>query len=555
MKKVIALALGLALAPLTALAQSSPGLVYGQVPSAAQWNSYFAVKQDYSVVLANIVNGVTPVTLFTSTAQGTVVASHGLSTECLRGDNTWSACAASAPVTSVFGRTGAVVAASNDYTFVQIGSTPTTISGYGITDAVSLTGAQTLANKTLTAPVMTAPVLGTPASGLLSNTTGFPVANLAGAGASVLAGLAVNVGTTGSVVLNGGAGGTPSAITLTNGIGLIPSNGLATTSGTPSSTTALFGDNTWKTISGTGNALFGTVTGNVVGHIVTMSSTTVGVQDSGIALSSLALNGTGAVDTSSLTLTATAINTTFPIHTVNAASLTYTLPQASTLQVNGGGLWINNPSANAATLTPFTGDAINGLAANTSLTLPAHSLTMVVPGGSGQVYATPASWITYPASTDLILSNGTNSPAGLAPVNGDCVLGAGGAWTASANCGQLNTANAWAAQNSNTPKALTAVSNVFTPDGTANSYTLAPTANFTVANASATMVPGTQGDFLICQDATGSRLPTWGTQYYATGGVVTIVLSTAANACDLIGYKDIDTTHRVIVVEAQNWTH
>lgn len=43
--------LGLALAlcaPLMALAQTSPGLVYGQVPTAAQWNSYFAAKQDYS---------------------------------------------------------------------------------------------------------------------------------------------------------------------------------------------------------------------------------------------------------------------------------------------------------------------------------------------------------------------------------------------------------------------------------------------------------------------------------------------------------------------------
>lgn len=29
-----------------AFAQSSPGLVYGQVPTAAQWNSYFAAKQD-----------------------------------------------------------------------------------------------------------------------------------------------------------------------------------------------------------------------------------------------------------------------------------------------------------------------------------------------------------------------------------------------------------------------------------------------------------------------------------------------------------------------------
>lgn len=39
-------------------------------------------------------------------------------------------------VTSVFGRLGAVVANAGDYTFAQIGSTPTTLSGYGITDAV-----------------------------------------------------------------------------------------------------------------------------------------------------------------------------------------------------------------------------------------------------------------------------------------------------------------------------------------------------------------------------------------------------------------------------------
>jgi len=48
--------------------------------------------------------------------------------------------AVSFPVTSVFGRTGAVVATSGDYTFAQIGSKPTTISGYGITDAQPLDG-------------------------------------------------------------------------------------------------------------------------------------------------------------------------------------------------------------------------------------------------------------------------------------------------------------------------------------------------------------------------------------------------------------------------------
>jgi hypothetical protein len=40
-------------------------------------------------------------------------------------------------VTSVFGRSGAVTAQTGDYTFAQIGSKPTTIAGYNITDGVS----------------------------------------------------------------------------------------------------------------------------------------------------------------------------------------------------------------------------------------------------------------------------------------------------------------------------------------------------------------------------------------------------------------------------------
>lgn len=46
MKQFIAAVLWLALAS-AALAQSTPNLITGQVPTAAQWNSYFAGKQDY----------------------------------------------------------------------------------------------------------------------------------------------------------------------------------------------------------------------------------------------------------------------------------------------------------------------------------------------------------------------------------------------------------------------------------------------------------------------------------------------------------------------------
>lgn len=68
-------------------------------------------------------------------------------TTFLRGDNTWAA--PIGQVASVFGRTGAVVAASNDYTFAQIGSKPTTLTGYGITDAVPV-ARQVIAGNGLT---------------------------------------------------------------------------------------------------------------------------------------------------------------------------------------------------------------------------------------------------------------------------------------------------------------------------------------------------------------------------------------------------------------------
>src|SRR5258708_6957764 len=40
------IAIFLMLAPATAFAQSNPNLTYGQVPTAAQWNSYFSAKED-----------------------------------------------------------------------------------------------------------------------------------------------------------------------------------------------------------------------------------------------------------------------------------------------------------------------------------------------------------------------------------------------------------------------------------------------------------------------------------------------------------------------------
>lgn len=79
-----------------------------------------------------------------------------------------------------------------------------------------------------TSPTLVTPALGTPSSVTLTSATGLPISTgVSGLGTGVATALAVNVGSAGAPVVNGGALGTPSSGTLTSATGLPISTGVS----------------------------------------------------------------------------------------------------------------------------------------------------------------------------------------------------------------------------------------------------------------------------------------------------------------------------------------
>lgn len=224
----------------TACAQTSPGLVYGQVPTAAQWNSYFAAKQDYP--------GGGVIVWPTS---GNLVISNGTNTPASLAPVNGSCAIGSGGVWAVGACGGGGGTPGGANTQLQYNNA----GAFG-----GITGATTNGTiVTLTSAVFVTPALGTPASGVLTNATGLPlttgVTGTLGAGNGGTGIASYTIGdilyASGATTLSKLADVATTNVLLSGGVGVAPSWGKVANA-------AL--SNSAMTLCGTSTSLGGTLT-------------------------------------------------------------------------------------------------------------------------------------------------------------------------------------------------------------------------------------------------------------------------------------------------------
>jgi len=358
-------------------------------------------------------------------------------------------------------------------------------------------------------------------------------------GTGVLAALAVNVGTAGSIVVNGGAGGTPSSINLANGTGL-PVSGLsglgsdvATWLGTPTL------GNLNLALGVTIPSLSGTITASQCAYWV--STTTLGSQACGSGSSafsaitggtntaaamlvgtgaSLAPTGTGIINANQLN--GAAVPTSASCLGSNSSGVLVSCTTTS-IQVNGTNIlasppnFTNSAATNGLTIT-FTNasggtiqlglSGLPAMVANECLGANSGATAFTYfacsgGSGSGTVNSGTSGQVAYYATTGTAVSGETTiTAAQSAAISGDVTkaAGAASATVTGINGASIPTSTTVAATNSSGQ--IIAASTVTYLIDTGTQYTIAGTG--ACATITKTGTTGTAVGEFKCTGTTGA---------------------------------------------------